>query len=69
MAIGCRRQRPPYLFGASDEGRHRCLSLGEELARMLFFLGGIVGLAFVTQTVGAKYWVLTSGPQHSGADE
>lgn len=33
-------------------------SFGGELGRA-FFLGGIVGVVFVAQTMGAKCWVLT----------
>jgi hypothetical protein len=43
-------------------------SIEVELDRV-FFSKAIVGLVFVMNTVGAKCWVLTRGPKHSGAGE
>jgi hypothetical protein len=44
-------------------------SVGEELDLLLIFLVGIVGLVVEVDMVGAKCWVLTRGPKHSGAGE
>jgi hypothetical protein len=43
-------------------------SSSEELV-MVLFLGGIVGLVYVAQTVDAKCWVLIGGPTYSWIEE
>lgn len=36
---------------------------------LVFFLGSIVGLVFIMNTLGAKCWILTHGPIHLGTSD
>jgi hypothetical protein len=36
---------------------------------LVFFLGSIVGLVFIMNTLGAKCWILTHGPMHLGTSD